>query len=46
MGVPLEWNVFMIFGVLWLFVAHARLGLAGLNNPVPVAILFIVIGGS
>ncbi|MEY8015356.1 DUF3556 domain-containing protein [Mycobacterium servetii] len=21
MGVPLEWNVFMIFGVLWLFVA-------------------------
>ena len=45
MGVPLEWNVFMIFGVLWLFVAHARLGLADLNNPVPVAILFAVIAG-
>ena len=26
MGVPLEWNVFMIFGVLWLFVAHADSG--------------------
>jgi Transmembrane protein of unknown function (DUF3556) len=23
MGVPLEWNVFMIFGLLSLFVAHA-----------------------
>jgi len=45
MGVPLEWNVFMIFGVLWLFVAHAHLGLADLNNPVPVAILFVVIAG-
>ncbi|MEI7714606.1 MAG: DUF3556 domain-containing protein [Mycobacterium sp.] len=45
MGVPLEWNVFMIFGVLSLFVAHARLGLADLGNPVPVAILFSVIVG-
>jgi len=45
MGVPLEWNVFMIFGVLSLFVAHARLGLADLDNPVPVAILFAVIAG-
>src|SRR6201993_120741 len=45
MGVPLEWNVFMIFGVLWLFVAHAQLGLADVNNPVPVAILFVVIAG-
>ncbi len=45
MGVPLEWNVFMIFGVLSLFVAHARLGLADLDNPVPVAILFAVITG-
>jgi hypothetical protein len=45
MGVPLEWNVFMIFGVLWLFVTHANLGLADLNNPVPVAILFVVVAG-
>ncbi len=43
MGVPLEWNVFMIFGVLWLFVAHARLGLSDLASPLPVAILFTVI---
>ena len=45
MGVPLEWNVFMIFGVLSLFVAHANLGLANLKNAVPVGILFIVIAG-
>jgi hypothetical protein len=45
MGVPLEWNVFMIFGVLSLFVAHARLGLSDLKHPVPVAILFVVITG-
>ena len=46
MGVPLERNVFMIFGVLWLFVAHARLGLSDLANPLPVAILFTVIAGT
>jgi hypothetical protein len=46
MGVPLEWNVFMIFGVLWLFVAQARLGLSDLANPLPVAVLFTVIAGT
>ena len=46
MGVPLEWSVFMIFGVLWLFVAHANLGLPDLTNPLPVAILFVVIAGT
>ncbi|MEV0291939.1 DUF3556 domain-containing protein [Nocardia sp. NPDC050710] len=45
MGVPLEWNVFMIFGVLVLFVAHADQGLADLTEPVPVALLFVVIAG-
>ncbi len=45
MGVPLEWNVFMIFGVLWLFVAHADVGLGDLHNPAPVAILFVVVAG-
>lgn len=45
MGVPLEWNVFMIFGVLSLFVAHARLGLSDLKHPVPVAILFLAVAG-
>src|ERR1700761_6769198 len=42
MGVPLEWNVFMIFGVLWLFVAHAPVGLSDLSSPWPF-VLFAVI---
>jgi hypothetical protein len=46
MGVPLEWNVFMIFGVASLFVAHADVGLADLNNPLPVAALLAVSAGS
>ncbi|GBE64428.1 hypothetical protein MFM001_08900 [Mycobacterium sp. MFM001] len=45
MGVPLEWNVFMIFGVLSLFVAYADLGLSDVKHPVPVAILFVVVAG-
>ncbi|CRZ16897.1 DUF3556 domain-containing protein [Mycolicibacterium neworleansense] len=45
MGVPLEWNVFMIFGVLWLFVGHAHIGLSGLGNPWPVAIVFVLLAG-
>ncbi|ACC42736.1 conserved hypothetical membrane protein [Mycobacterium marinum M] len=45
MGVPLEWNVFMIFGVLALFVGHADLGLTDVKSPVPVAILFAVVAG-
>ncbi len=46
MGVPLEWNVFMIFGVLWLFVVHAQPGLSNVTDPVPVAALFAVIAGT
>ena len=42
MGVPLEWNVFMIFGVLWLFVGHPHLGLTDLTSPWPI-VLFAVI---
>ncbi|WP_280410969.1 DUF3556 domain-containing protein [Nocardia asiatica] len=45
MGVPLEWNVFMIFGVATLFVAHADLGLRDLGDPLPVAVLFVVVTG-
>jgi hypothetical protein len=44
MGVPLEWNVFMIFGVLWVFVAHAPIGLSALGSPWPV-VLFAVVAG-
>ncbi|WP_421845388.1 DUF3556 domain-containing protein [Mycobacterium sp.] len=46
MGVPLEWNVFMMFGVVALFVGHANLGLADVENPVPVAILFAASAGT
>ena len=45
MGVPLEWNVFMIFGVLALFVGHAHQGLGALKNPVPVAIFIAFVAG-
>ena len=33
MGVPLEWNVFMIFCVLTLFVGHADVGLIRHDHP-------------
>ena len=44
MGVPLEWNVFMIFCVLALFVGHADIGLSDMTNPLPI-ILFAVMAG-
>ncbi|OBK82096.1 DUF3556 domain-containing protein [Mycobacterium sp. 1164985.4] len=43
LGVPLEWNVFMIFGIGSLFVAHADLGLGELAQPWAVAALMAVI---
>ncbi|WP_431938419.1 DUF3556 domain-containing protein [Nocardia grenadensis] len=46
MGVPLEWNVFMIFGVLTLFVAHADVGMSAVTNPVPPVLLLIVLAGA
>ena len=45
MGVPLEWNVFMIFCVLALFVGHARVGLTDMTNPLPL-VLFLVLAGT
>lgn len=39
MGVPLEWNVFMIYAVLVLFVENAALGVGDLASPLPVALL-------
>jgi Transmembrane protein of unknown function (DUF3556) len=45
MGVPLEWNVFMIFCVLSLFVGHAHVGLADLTTPWPI-VLFVVLAGT
>src|SRR4051794_24077401 len=46
MGVPLEWNVFMIFGVLALFVGHANIRLSDVKPPVPVAILIAIVAGT
>ena len=39
MGVPLEWNVFMMFCVVTLFVGHAEVGLGDMTTPLP-ALLF------
>ena len=45
MGVPLEWNVFMMFSVLALFVGHAAVGLGDLTTPLPI-LLFVVVAGT
>jgi hypothetical protein len=44
MGVPLEWNVFMMFSVLALFVGHASVGLADLTTPLPILLFALVAG--
>ncbi|MCX6470340.1 MAG: DUF3556 domain-containing protein [Corynebacteriales bacterium] len=46
MGVPLEWNVFMMFGVLALFVGHADVGLGDLGSPWWVIALAVVSAGT
>lgn len=50
MGVPLEWNVFMIFSVLALFVGHADVGVTDMTNPLPLllfaAMLAMVVAGN
>jgi hypothetical protein len=45
MGVPLEWNVFMMFSVLALFVGHASVGLGDMTTPLPL-LLFVAVGGT
>jgi hypothetical protein len=45
MGVPLEWNVFMMFSVVVLFVGHADVGLGDLASPWPI-VLFVVVAGT
>nr|WP_090277999.1 DUF3556 domain-containing protein [Mycolicibacterium komanii]CRL73335.1 hypothetical protein CPGR_03193 [Mycolicibacterium komanii] len=45
MGVPLEWNVFMMFSVLALFVGHTDIGLKDLQSPWPI-VLFAVVAGT
>ena len=46
MGVPLEWNVFMIYGILTLFVAHADLGPADVTTWWPIVLLMAVVVGT
>jgi hypothetical protein len=43
MGVPLEWNVFMIFSVLSLFVAHAQIGITDITSPWPILLLLVLV---
>ncbi len=45
MGVPLEWNVFMMFSVLALFVGNAGIGLEDLDSPWPI-VLFVAVAGT
>jgi hypothetical protein len=44
MGVPLEWNVFMMFSVLALFVGHPSVGLGDLTTPLPILLFGLVAG--
>lgn len=43
LGVPLEWNVFMLFGIGALFVEKASFGWAEATQPWPIAALLAVI---
>lgn len=43
MGVPLEWNVFMIYGILTLFVEHASYGLGDVTTWWPILLLMGVV---
>jgi hypothetical protein len=46
MGVPLEWNVFMMIGIVNLFVGGAEVGVTDLTDPVPVVLLMVVVVGT
>jgi hypothetical protein len=50
MGVPMEWNVFMIFSTLFLFGAHGDLGPGDVTSPALIALLVaaaaVVIAGN
>lgn len=43
MGVPNEWNVFMIYATLVLFGAHANIGFGDVQHPVLVWGIFVVL---
>jgi Transmembrane protein of unknown function (DUF3556) len=45
LAVPLEWNVFMIFGTLFLFGHYGDVPLSSLDDPLPIALLAVVCVG-
>ncbi len=42
LAVPLEWNIFMIFGILFLFGHHGDVPLSSLDDPLLIAFLAIM----
>jgi hypothetical protein len=44
MGVPLEWNVFMMFSVVALFVGHPVVGFDDLTSPLPLLLPAFLVG--
>lgn len=51
MGVPLEWNVFMIFGIGVLFVDFSEVGPTSADNPLPIvagmaALVALILAGN
>ncbi|MFL6090256.1 MAG: DUF3556 domain-containing protein [Aeromicrobium sp.] len=44
MGVPLEWNVFMMFSVVALFIGHPDVGLEDITSPLPLLLAAVLVG--
>lgn len=44
-GVPNEWNVFMIYGALFMFAGHEEFALSNLDNPLLAAFLVLGVAG-
>lgn len=45
LAVPLEWNIFMIFGTLFLFGHYGDVPLSSLDDPLPIAMVALVCVG-
>jgi hypothetical protein len=45
LAVPLEWNIFMIFGTLFLFGHYGDIGLSTLDQPLLIALIAVVCVG-
>ena len=45
LAVPLEWNIFMIFGTLFLFGHYGDVPLSTLDEPLPIALIAVVCVG-